>query len=151
MVYHLVPGSHRIPGRKADIAHDPEFHPGQAETEKAQENKEAPAEGCPQTVQINAPALGAPRSVPTGSCGSYCRELTLGLETWLPPVLLLFLVSLCAWRVWATREQGPHGVNTEPGTQQGEGHLPHVHTPENQHSRPLPQKTSWRDRGRASS
>ena len=32
----------------------------------------------------------------------------------------------------------------------GAGHLPQVHTPENQHSRPLPQKTSWKDRGKAS-
>ncbi|CAD7679723.1 unnamed protein product [Nyctereutes procyonoides] len=52
MVYHLVPGSHRIPGRKADTAHDPEFHTGQTETEKAQDSKEAPAAGCPQTYFI---------------------------------------------------------------------------------------------------
>ena len=33
----------------------------------------------------------------------------------------------------------------------GAGQLPQVHTPDNQHSRPLPQKTCWKDRGRASS
>ena len=68
-------------------------------------------------------------------------ELTPGLESWPLPLLLSLLVSPCASEGRAAREQGLHGVNSspEPGTQQGAGQLPPVHTPENQHSRPVPQ------------
>ena len=59
-------------------------------------------------------------------------------------------VTLCPGEAKG-REQASQGVNSspEPGIQRVAGQLPQVHTPENQHSRPLPQKTSWKEGGRA--
>ena len=78
---------------------------------------------------------------------SWAEELT-SASVVVPPG-----VSLCL------RWSGPPGnrgltgqtAPTEPCTQQGVEQCPQVHTHESQHSRPLPQKTSWKDRGRASS
>ena len=64
-------------------------------------------------MQISAPAAsGAPRPLRTGSCNSYCRELTPGLESWPPPVSLFLLVPFCAWERW-----GRQGTEASRGQQ----------------------------------
>ena len=57
---------------------------------------------------------------------------------------------MCLGLSRAAREQMSHRINSSHCTLHLEGgrELPQVHTLENQHSRPLPQKNSWKDRGR---
>ena len=43
------------------------------------------------------------------------QKLTPGLDIWPLPVWLFLLVSPCAWEVGATREQGPHRINSSHG------------------------------------
>ena len=80
-------------------AGDPALPPslGQVEVGKAQDNEDSPTAWHPQAVEIGAPhPQEDPGQCGLGNCGSYCGELTPGLETWPPPVLF-FLVSPCAW------------------------------------------------------
>ena len=96
---------------------------------------------------------GSTRPERTGSCGWLLGELTPGLENWPPPLVLFLLVSLCAWE-----GRGHQGTEASWGKQlplsrapRGKWGISPRYTPENQHSRPLPWKTSWKDRGRESS
>ena len=80
-----------------DTDPEPALPLGQVEVGRAQDSKDSPATGHPRAVQVSAPTWGARRAVWTGSCGCLLGELTSGLETWIPPVLLILLVSPCAW------------------------------------------------------
>ena len=85
---------------------------GQAEEGRAQDSEKSPGARCPQAVQVSAPLRGSIKAVLLGDYGSYCWELTLGLENRPLPVLFFLLVSLCAWE-----GQGRQGTETSRGEQ----------------------------------
>ena len=63
--------------------------------------------GAPKLCRSGPPATpGASRPLWTGSCGSHCGELTPGMDTWPPSVLLFLLVSPSAWRGGAPGDRG---------------------------------------------
>ena len=117
----------------------------------------------------NSPDARHP-SVPTDHCPSACPQEHLGqctgklrfgtrgellLQSWRSGCHHLFFSSFCLspGRGRASREQTPHRINSSywagpPG--KGWGISTQAQRPENQCSRPLPQKTSWKNRGRAS-
>ena len=81
-------------------------------------------------------------------------ELTPELEIWTPPLLFFILVSPSDWKgqgCQGTKASQDKQLTLNPGPGRGRGITVQAHTPENQHGRPLPQKTSWKNRGRASS
>ena len=64
-----------------------------------------------------------------------------------------FFFLLSPGRGVASREQRPHRANSFHGAQppgKGWNILTQAQTPENHHSRPLPQKNSWKNKGTAS-
>ena len=128
----------QIPGRLADTAQNPVLPLGQVEAGRAQDSKDSPAARCPQAVQISTPAPEAPGPVWTGRCSSNYGKPTPGLETWPPPVVVLLLLSPCAWEGWGRQGTGA------TWRQQGAGQHPQVHTPENQHSSPCPRRPAGR-------
>ena len=82
------------PSVLGDTAHDPALHPGQAEAERTQGSKDAPASGRPELCRSAPP----PRSIEAPADWELqwlLLELTLGLESWQQPLLLFLLVSLC--------------------------------------------------------
>ena len=102
----------RIPGRWADKAGDPALPQDRQRRGKHRTARTllllppSCADQCAHT------ALGASRPVWTGSCCTYCREMTPGLETWMLSVLLFLLVSPCAWE-----RRGCQGTEASQGKQ----------------------------------
>ena len=79
-------------------------------------------------------------------------ELTLELKIWPPPLLFFILVSPCALERWIpTKETQDKQLTLSPAPSQGRDISTQAQTPENHHSRSLPQKTSWKNKGRATS
>ena len=68
--------------------------------------------GTTKLCRPGPPTHGVSRPVCTGRLPSYCGELTPELESWLPPVLLLLLVSPCAWE-----RQGNQGTGASQDKQ----------------------------------
>ena len=105
----------------------------------------------------------------TGQQGGSCCQVALSYADWCPPppeypshyglgavvvtagadsrtVVAPPGVTLYLRLSRATREEGPHRINTrtKPYTWQGAGQLPQVHIPENQHNRRSPRRPAGR-------
>ena len=108
----------------------------------------------PRAVQVSAPHARSIQAPTDWGLQELLRELTLGLKSWPPPVLLFLpYVTLCLGWSGATREHGSHRINSSQVAMPlaGAGAAPSGHTPDNQKRRPLPQKITWKETGRASS
>ena len=121
---------------------------------RTQDREDAPAAGPPRAVQVSAPHARSIQAPTDWGLQELLRELTLGLKSWPPPVLLFLpYVTLCLGWSGATREHGSHRINSSQVAMPlaGAGAAPSGHTPDNQKRRPLPQKITWKETGRASS
>ena len=93
----MIPAAQALePRALGDTAQDPAIPPGQAEARRAQDSKDAPAAGRPPAVQISAPRPQSNQFPVDWMLWELLLELTPGLGTWPPPLLLLLLLSPCA-------------------------------------------------------
>ena len=69
--------------------------------------------GHPRAVQVSAPHARSIQAPTDWGLQELLRELTLGLKSWPPPVLLFLpYVTLCLGWSGATREHGSHRINS---------------------------------------
>ena len=120
-------GRRALPGPRSEIpvtqtpdpralgatAQDPALVLGQAEDGRVQDSEDAPATGCPQAVQISA---SRPRSI-QGSVDWETVVVTAGADSRAGELAAASVVVppgviLCLGWSGATREQGPHRVNS---------------------------------------
>lgn len=148
----------RSQGAQVDKAGDPAFPLGQVEVGRAQDNKKSPAwhpascadqhtPSCPQGWGASRPVwTGRLRLVTLGELNSRAGNLAAA-------IVVFPLVSPCAWERWGC--QGKEAsqdkqLTWSPAPSEGWDISTQAQTPENQHSRHFPQKTSWKNKGRAS-
>ena len=79
-----------------DTAQNPALPLGQEEPGRAQDSEDAPATGRFRALQISTPCTGSIQPIADWELRYLLLELTLGLESWLPPVFLFLPVSPCA-------------------------------------------------------
>ena len=79
-----------------DTAPDPGIPLGQVVAGRTQDSEDAPAAGHTRAVQVSAPHTRSIQAPANWEMQDLLRELTPGLESWPPLLLLFLLVSPCA-------------------------------------------------------
>ena len=107
------------PGAQGTRRHSsgPAIPLGQLGAGKTQDSEDAPATAHPRAVQVSAPHIRSIQGPTDWELQELLRELTPGLESWTPPVLLFLPMSpcaLCLGQSGAAREHGPLKINSSP-------------------------------------
>ena len=125
--------------------------PGQAEAGRTQDSQVAPAPGRPELYRSAGPPLEHPGPCTLGAAvvtaGADSRAAQLAAPTVVvPPGVTLYLGlsrGLTDKQLPLSHTPG-RGLGSSPGAHTWAWAAPQVHTPENQHSRPLPQRPARR-------